>query len=349
MISEWQSYTGGDGTPYEDHSYQEYTVSPVESQTIGSDKIGSQSPQKRNEYIRLVERFGNDLKDTCLFPLALPMDGSDVNKGKSDWQSVNMLADCVLIKWIECTQKTIKTVNKVLPNASRYLCPNPELQSRLIQHPNAKLPLRRTNSELDFHKLGFVEREGLVQLKSPIRKPVKSESQVGVKDDIDINVSVEKGRLRANTSLSIRRKSVHFVLPKKRKDRFDLKVGGNLKTDAKSLIQSIKLENPISLALQITRIEKDLMVGLPSDEVMALVLKQGKRLNKSSHLNKLLDFGHELSQLIADIIVREATNEAQGKKIAAIIEVSNPYGTLVTLVTCNLSLVSLNCKCSDIV
>ena len=286
-----------------------------------------------------MERFGTDLKDTCLFPLALPMDGSDVHKGKSDWQSVNMLADCVLIKWIENSQKSIKTVNKALPNASRFLCPNPELESRLIQHPNAKLPLRRTNSELDFHKLGFVEREGLVQVKS-VRKLLKSESQVGIKDDIDINVGVEKGRLRANTSLSVRRKSVHFVLPKKRKDRFDLRVGGNLKTDAKSLVQSIRLENPISLALQITRIEKELMIGLPSDEVMSLVLRQGKRLNKSSHLNKLLEFGHELSQLIADIIVREVTNEAQGKKIAAIIEVSNPllrvsHLVLISHVLCN--------------
>lgn len=38
--------------------------------------------KKNSEYIRIVERFGLGLKDPCLFPLALPMDGSDVYKGK---------------------------------------------------------------------------------------------------------------------------------------------------------------------------------------------------------------------------------------------------------------------------
>lgn len=262
------------------------------------------------------------MKDTCLFPLALPMDGSDVYKGKSDWQTITLLADCVLSKWLECSEKTRKIVNKVLPNASNFLSPAPELQTRVVQYPNTKLPFRRTNSELDFHKLGLIERKGLVTngQTTTIRKQV---SKTVVRDDIDLTVSNEKGRFRAHTSLSIRRKSVHFQIPKQRKDRFDLRVGGNLKSDAKVLVQSIRLENPISLALQITRIEKDLMVGLPSDEIMALVLRKGKRSEKTSHLNRLLDFGHELSQLVADIIVREATNEAQGKKIAAIIEVSN--------------------------
>jgi hypothetical protein len=35
-----------------------------------------------------------------------------------------------------------------------------------------------------------------------------------------------------------------------------------------------------------------------------------------------MEFGQELSQLVADIIAREITVEAQGKKIAAIIEVN---------------------------
>src|SRR5262249_42633065 len=132
----------------------------------------------------------------------------------------------------------------------------------------------------------------------------------------------DKGRVRAHTSLSIRRKSVHFsAINFGKKDKFDLRVGGNLKTDAKALIQTIRLENPISLALQITRIEKELMCGLPADEVMSLVLKRGKSFTRDSRLSKIVDFGHELSQLIADIIFREVTVEAQGRKIAAIIEV----------------------------
>ncbi|CAG2170928.1 unnamed protein product, partial [Oppiella nova] len=349
VITEWQSYTG-EGLVAQQYSEPSTPTSPVGPAFTGKKSIqipaaipesptvvppGAQQKNKRNEYIRLVERFGTDLKDTCLFPLALPMDGSDVFKGKSDWTSISMLADCVLIKWLENSERhRQRTVNKVLPDAVKYMCPKPELQSRLLQCPDAKLPLRRTNSELDFHKLGFQERKGLVHHKGNTTGATKrqqssdssrrgSAATPGVRDDIDLNVGSEKGRFRANTSLSIRRKSVHFTAPPKsgKKDRFDLRVGGNLKTDAKALVQSIRLENPISLALQITKIEKELMTGLPSDEVMSLVLRKGKNTDAKSRLSKLIDFGHELSQLIADIIVREVTVEAQGKKIAALIEV----------------------------
>ncbi len=328
MIPEWPTYTEPLSSLEGTSSYDPYSasssISPsnkssATSPTISPPPIPSSIPPsetKRNEYTRLVERFGSDMKDTCLFPLALPMDGSDVFKGASTWESLTLLADCVLSKWIESAKKNYKPINKVLPNASKFLCPNFELDSRIMQFPNVNQPLRRTKSELDLCKLGLIERKGLIE-------DVRHKQRLNkAKDDIHINVSNEKGRYRTHSSLSLRKNSVQFSVSKARKDRFDLKVSRNLKTDAKALIQSIRLENPISLALQITKIEKELMLSLPTDEMMAVVINRGKKYKIDSGLKKLMEFGQELSQLVADIIAREITVEAQGKKIAAIIEVN---------------------------
>ncbi len=327
MIPEWPTYTEPlsslEGTPSYDLYSASSSMSPS-TKSLGTSPTTSPPPipssirpseKKRNEYTRLVERFGLDMKDTCLFPLALPMDGSDVFKGASTWESITLLADCVLSKWVESAQKNYKPINKVLPNASKFLCPNFELDSHIMQFPNVNQPLRRTKSELDLCKLGFIERKGLIDVRHKQRLNK-------AKDDIRINVSNEKGRYRTHSSLSLRKNSVQFSVSKGRKDRFDLKVSRNLKTDAKALIQSIRLENPISLALQITKIEKELMLSLPTDEVMAVVINRGKKYKIDSGLKKLMEFGQELSQLVADIIAREITVEAQGKKIAAIIEVN---------------------------
>ncbi|XP_054156156.1 uncharacterized protein LOC128954571 isoform X2 [Oppia nitens] len=369
VISEWQTYTNKIGSPpmspiYEPNSPPILSSAQQQQQLKRSLNIPTPIPEsppvvvspghqqqlqepenkKRNEFIRKVERFGTDMKDTCLFPLALPMDGSDIFKGKSDWTSISMLADCILIKWLEnsrsmaaAADRNRRPVNSSLPDASRYMCPKPELEGRLMSHPQVRLPLRRTNSELDFQRLGFVERRGLVSYRSPYRQQQSTDSYLSAvasssstakaRDDIDLNVGTDRDlrRTRSHTSLSVRRRSVQFAAgpPKSgKKDRFDLRVGGNLKTDAKTLVQSIRLESPVSLALQITRIERDLMCSLPADEVMSVVLRKGKSVSDDrSRLTKLLEFGHELSQLIADIIVREVTVEAQGKKIAALIEV----------------------------
>lgn len=257
------------------------------------------------------------MKDTCLFPLALPMDGSDVFKGASTWESIGLLSECVLAKWEENSRKNSKVTNKVLIDATKYLYPNADLEASLIQNANAYLPLRRTKSEIDLSKLGLHERKGLFAYGKRQNQTTRKAKAV---DDIHVNVGNEKGRSRAHTSLSLRKNSVHFSASKERKDKFDLKIDRNLKSDAKSLVQSIKIESPMSLALQITKIEKDLMLNLEVEEVMSVVINKGKRDAKRG-LHRLLEYGKELSQLVADIIVKEATFEAQGKKIAALIEV----------------------------
>jgi hypothetical protein len=257
------------------------------------------------------------------------MDGSDVFKGASTWESLSLLADCVLYKWEESAKRNRKVVNRVLTDATKYLCPHAELEASLLENSKVCLPLRKVKSELDLCKLGYHERSDL--FGSDERKAKYIQRKAVAKDDINVNVSNDKGRHRSLSSLSIRKNSVKYSARKERENKFGIKVDRTLKTEAKTLIKSIRIENIISLALQITKIEKDLMLSIPAEEMMTLVLNRGTRLTKNSRIRRTLEFGQELSQLMADIIVHEATNEAQGKKIAAIIEVSFfQFNTLIT-------------------
>lgn len=255
------------------------------------------------------------MKDTCLFPLALPMDGSDVYKGATTWESLSAKADCVLIKWEESAKRNRRVINRVLPDSTKYFCPNLELEGSLFRHPEVNVPMRRTKSELDLYKLGFHERTGLIT--SAKRGSKKTSS-----DDINLTVSNEKGRQRAYSSLSVRKNYVHFSAKNDRKnDHRSTNKKRRMSLDPKSLVQSIRIENPISLALQITKIEKELFLNLPTEEMMSAVIKRGKSFTNSG-IKKLVEFGQLLSQFVANIIVKEPTPEAQGKKIAAIIEVN---------------------------
>lgn len=301
-----------------------------------------------------------------MFPLALPMDGSDVYKGASTWESITLLADCVLKTWEEAAYKNYKILNKALPNAYKYLFPNNTLEGVMLKHPDCKLPFRRNNSELDLTKIGLNQRKGLIPFGGAGNQ---NRSRRMSQDDINLNIQIDKkglkttrinveppkqdqpppARSRAFSSISIRKSSIGSIVRfDKRKDRTEsnlskkedkenfqrkrsraeslIEINENKKSkyDAKALIRTIKIESPMSMALQISRIEKELLLNLPSEEIMQLVVKKGRSLpdENASSLKRLIEFGQELGNLVADIISRESTPESMGKKIAAVIEVS---------------------------
>lgn len=302
-----------------------------------------------------------------MFPLALPMDGSDVYKGASTWESITLLADCVLKTWEEAAYKNYRILNKVLPNAYKYLFPNNILEGAMLKHPDCKLPFRRNNSELDLTKIGFNQRRGLIPFGGAGNQ---NRSRRMSQDDINLNVEIDKKglkttrinveppkqeqqppptRSRAFSSISIRKSSIGSIVRfDKRKDRtesnlskkedkenfqrkrsraeslIEIKEDKKSKYDAKALIRTIKIESPMSMALQISKIEKELLLNLPSEEIMQLVVKKGRSLpdENASSLKRLIEFGQELGNLVVDIISRESTPESKGKKIAAVIEVS---------------------------
>lgn len=333
---------------------------------------------KKRQFIRRVERFGADLADPCLFPLALPMDGSDIYKGASTWESLNLLADCVLTLWTEAAEERRKkqrqqqqssTVqshsrgweNSVLANSARYLVLQPTLTDRLFLHPDCRLPFRRTASETDLSALGIVqgEKDGLVGMiganhrnkvnrnLATAQMSVGGESVYSIVSDndlfegeaVDEQDRGDRNRSRSSLTTAYLGKraasttagtSLKEQARQQRKDRFNLNLTKNMKTEARKLAASrSQLErNAYKFAKRISKLEKRYYLAVDSREFMALVFKKGGGGGggggggAQGKLLEMIEFGLELSQLVADLICTEFTVEDQGSLLATIIEVS---------------------------
>jgi hypothetical protein len=77
--------------------------STLSSQSTSSNGYGSlfDLTAKKRDDIRIVPRFGNDFRDPCIFPLALPIHDCDLSKGKLTWDKILLKADLVLKTWEE--------------------------------------------------------------------------------------------------------------------------------------------------------------------------------------------------------------------------------------------------------
>ncbi|XP_015782038.1 phosphatidylinositol 3-kinase 2 [Tetranychus urticae] len=95
-------------------------------------------------------------------------------------------------------------------------------------------------------------------------------------------------------------------------------------TRSRLLVQIIKLNNPISVAMQLTAIDKDLYLQIRPTEMSALLLGRLKKFD-SDDLNgvrTLLEFSEQVKKLVCSVINRETSSESQARKIAAFIEVA---------------------------
>lgn len=307
----------------------------------------------RRQFIRRVERFGTDLFDPCLFPLALPMDGSDIYKGASTWESINLYADCVLLLWTEAAEKrkqlsTNKSPNNrwenaVLGNSSRYLVLQPQLPDRLFLTPDCRLPFRRTASETDLTHLGI--GLGLAVSSGPnqthnsklvsAQKSVGGESVYSMAGDDEETGDEEayqdrKNRSRSSlttTNLAKRLTSLKEAAKDQRKDRFNLNLAKNMKTEAKRLASRAELQNnAYKFAKKISKLEKRYYLAVAGREFMSLLFKKGGGGTRGSSghlpdLSEMLQFGQELSQLVADLVCSAFTVDEQGALLANVIEV----------------------------
>ncbi|XP_053214355.1 serine-rich adhesin for platelets-like [Panonychus citri] len=95
-------------------------------------------------------------------------------------------------------------------------------------------------------------------------------------------------------------------------------------TRSRLLIQRIKLSNPISVAMQLTTIDKDLYLHIKPTEMSALVLGRLKRFDSDdlNGIRTLLEFSDQVKKLVCQVINRETSSESQARKIAAFIEVA---------------------------
>lgn len=197
-----------------------------------------EKPVKKSEFLRKVERFGSDLKDTCLFPLALPMDGSDIYKGTSSWESLMLLSDCVLTIWQDRSPSSNqslckkKALNSTLPNSTQYLCLYPKLSDKAFLYPDVHLPFRKCCSLIDLSNL---ENE-----KNEVIQPTEKET---VKLDEDSSQTHKR----------------------------------NLKSKALDLMANKKIEETKRFANYLTKLEKEYYLAIEWREFMYLIFKKGPR------------------------------------------------------------------------
>ncbi|KAJ6217331.1 hypothetical protein RDWZM_008488 [Blomia tropicalis] len=312
------------------HSIENDSKSDSSNSTITNEHIEEPKSQK---FIRRIERFGFDLKDTCLFPLALPMDGSDIYKGASTWESINLLAECVLSIWTNKTNLIAindnafilknepthyRWYNPVLKNSTKYLCLQPELSDRFLIQPHVHLPFRRSISDTDLTQLNFSTpftcNDVSVLTKSSKSNEIRNEMSIDTKESNDDI----RNRTKSSLGKYVKNHINSFKDLKQRKCRFNLNLTKFMTTDAKQLAAKNELENPLKFARKITKFEKNYILAIPASEMISLVFK--KELSQLERLKEMLEFGQELSQLCANLICSEFTVEDQSQLIVNAIE-----------------------------
>ncbi|KAH9506063.1 cell division cycle- protein [Dermatophagoides farinae] len=250
----------------------------------------------KGNFLRKIERFGTDVCDTCLFPLALPMDGSDIYRGHSTWESIDLLADCVLMLWTESSSSSSTTttttnqrsLNNVLGDPIRFLCFHSELMDgRKFPYVKSNigrkydpLPFRRWCSELDLR--------GMMANNDNQQQSESASSSVMVETE-DADMILE----------NFRRKSL---------------------TICRQFAYKQELQNPKRLAARITRLERQNFLQLTRREVLNYLF--GKIPSNNQNLHQMIRFARELSQLVGCWILTETSVEGQKQTIATIIEVS---------------------------
>lgn len=313
------------------HSIENDSKSDSSNSTITNEHVEEPKSQK---FIRRIERFGFDLKDTCLFPLALPMDGSDIYKGASTWESINLLAECVLSIWTNKTNLIAindnafilknetthyRWYNPVLSNSTKYLCLQPELSDRFLIQPNVHLPFRRSISDTDLTQLNFSTpftcNDISVLTKSSTSNEIRNEMSIDTKESNDDI----RNRTKSSLGKYVKNHINSFKDLKQRKCRFNLNLTKFMTTDAKQLAAKNELENPLKFARKITKFEKNYILAIPASEMISLVFK--KESSQLERLKEMLEFGQELSQLCANLICSEFTVEDQSQLIVNAIEV----------------------------
>ncbi|RWS10839.1 Ral guanine nucleotide dissociation stimulator-like 1 [Dinothrombium tinctorium] len=198
--------------------------------------------------------------------------------------------------------------------------------------PNVKLPLRRYCSDIDLSKSRHdkkIKRKHHRQRRASLLnldevayvdeniKNAKNEKQKMIKRNDSKQSSKRQPQFNANTfELN--------ELNRKQSDNNHSQKLSSPRTQAKNLICTIRLDNPISVAIQLTHTDKELFLQLKPTEVFCVVIGKQKLLQKCclNGIRTLIAFREEVKRMVINIITKEKTHELQSKKIAAFIEVA---------------------------
>ncbi|RWS28217.1 uncharacterized protein B4U80_12807 [Leptotrombidium deliense] len=283
-----------------------------------------------------IQRFGEGCKDNCLLPLYLPVTDTKFLKGRSTWASLLIAAEEALIQWEDAAKYRKKTVNRVLDEVS-FISPLSALESETLLSPNCKLPLRRYCSNIDLRKFrkdrkckqsnlrrrkSLLEFDEIASLENVENLPKDKQS----KNDSSVNEIEEQTMNEKNTFLMKTFRSMRSArsVGNHKKVEENRQKSVTPKSRAKSLISTMKLNNPISVGIQLTNIDKELFSKLTAVEVFQVVIGKEKSLsnNKLNGIETLIAFREEVKRMVINVITKETTTELQSRKMAAFIEVA---------------------------
>ncbi|CAG2104339.1 unnamed protein product [Medioppia subpectinata] len=236
-----------------------------------SDSLSDSNERQNNsETVRVVQRFGNGFQDTCLFPLALTLDFTDLTKGKTTWETINTKADLALNKW--CSLYSRK-VNRVLSIATDYVCPDPSLQNKfLLQSKRIQKPLKRWNSYEDLYALNRPTQ----CTDNALNPLVFTEDTLFARhefNEFESQVTTNgKKRKASETSVDSLDKTTYetIVLQPISNPQFVKRVNSLVQKrrfEAKRLLANIRANSPQSLALYITEIDKQYYLRLKDSQL----------------------------------------------------------------------------------
>lgn len=161
-------------------------------------------------------------------------------------------------------------MNRVLGSPSDFICPDSSLQNQFLLYPKAKKPLKKWNSFEDLQQLSH-EKQSFEN---------KSDAKLSASTDDTLFVKQEFKRLEIHSNNKSQSDLTVKKLNKTTDDSYELKCfrsysspelekdsSEKINFNAKSLMRSIKVKSPITLALQISKIDRECFLRLKSDQI----------------------------------------------------------------------------------
>ncbi len=163
-----------------------------------------------------------------------------------------------------------RKVNRVFGSPSDFICPDSSLQNQFLLYPRAQKPLKKWNSFEDLQQLSH-EKQSFQN---------KSNAKLSASTDETLFAKQEFKRLEINSNNKSQSDLTINKLNKTTDDSYELKCfksysslesaedsSEKFNINAKALMRSIKVKSPVTLALQISKIDRECFLRLKRDQI----------------------------------------------------------------------------------
>ncbi len=161
-------------------------------------------------------------------------------------------------------------MNRVFGNPSDFVCPDSSLQNQFLLCPRAQKPLKKWNSFEDLQQLSHEKQS--FQNKSYAKLSASTDDTLFAKQEFKRLETYSNNKSQSDLTVKKLNKITDdsyelkcfksYSSPESAKDSSE-----KFKIDAKALMRSIKVKSPTTLALQISKIDRECFLRLKSDQI----------------------------------------------------------------------------------